>query len=254
MDQVEPLTGFVIVDQCHVASLSVLFRISRFNCPYLLGLATRAQRQDGLTELMHAHLGQTVFELAAPEDQNRAEPILDIKDTSFQFEYREDWHGLVTALCQDEKRNRNIAGDVLQATAGNGRKAVVISERVGHLHDLARIIGTAHGECEILTGENSDSFRAKIARRFALGKLKILMAPFKSVPSIPAKGATDLFICSPVKYQDYLAQILGAVLNGKVGHERRRPVIHDYKDKTEVLRRSLDMRVKCYQSLGAVSR
>jgi superfamily II DNA or RNA helicase len=201
---------------------------------------------------MEACIGQKIAELPAPGDRSEVEPILKIESTGFDLDFPDDWHGLITALGHDEKRNRILAGDILESTAGRDRKAVIISERIGHLQELARIIGAAQGECQILTAETSPLVRARAAKRFSKGRLKILMSTFKSSPSIPAKGATDLFICSPVTHQDYLAQIVGSVLVGGDRNRRGRPIIHDYRDNLEVLRRSLDTRVKCYRSMGAV--
>ena len=133
--------------------LTVFFRVSRFNCPFVLGLASSPRRSDGLTKLMEAYIGQRVYQIVPPDSVNRVGPLLKIRTTGFDYDYQDDWSEMVTALCTDPERNHLIVSDILQATADRRAKALVISERIAQLEELRRQTKAAYGpEGEIITG------------------------------------------------------------------------------------------------------
>jgi len=252
LDQVEPQTGFLIVDQCNLVSLKVYFKAGLFRCPFMLGLGTSPKRSGGLTGLMNAYLGPRIYQIYPDYDRlEETRPLVKVRPTSFDYSYQDDWSEMITALCQDEGRNGLIVTDILQETANPKTKALVISERIGHLEDLKGRIEAGYGEAGVITGETSPSKREEIARRFARGRLQVVLIPFKSVPSLEIKGVNRLFVASPVKYGDYMAHVTGRLLTPEAnnGHS----VIFDYQDKPEPLRASLKRRLKIYQTMGVSS-
>ena len=251
LHQIEPHTGFVIIDQCDKANLKIFFKAAQFNCPYLLGLANSSQRSDGLTKLMEAYIGQRVYQINPPDSLRQEKPILKIKPTSFEYEYRDDWSEMIKALCQDTERNHLITTDIFQAAAGNRAKILVISERIGHLQEILLQIREAYGpDGEIITGETSDNKRVEIFRRFDMGKLPIILITQKSIHTLDVKQANYLFVASPLKYSDHLTQIVGKLLC--INHGDQIPVIYDYQDGPTILRSSLKRRLKVYRLMGAV--
>ena len=139
----------------------------------------------------------------------------------FSHGYQDDWSDMIRALCQDQERNGLIVADILQETADPGAKAVVISERIGHLEDLRERIEAAYSEAEIITGEIREAKREEIFRRFDRGKLAIILVTLKSIHTLEVKRANRLFVTSPLKYGDHLTQIVGKLLG--TARENRGP-------------------------------
>jgi len=255
IEQLKPQIGFLIIDQCDKASLKVFFKASMFNCPYVLGLANASKRSDRLTRLMCAYIGPRVCEIW-PEDGwtsfqglGKARPALKIKPTSFTYNYKDDWHEMITTLCQDEERNRLITADILQETANPSIKALVISERINHLEMLLQQIKRGYSDGAIITGYTSNKEREYITSRFDRGKLQIILITFKTISTIELKKINRLFIASPVKYDDHIVQIIGKMLG--TGQGDPQSAIYDYREKPEVLTRSLNRRLKIYRAVGA---
>jgi len=252
LDPLETQIGFVIVDSCDRANLKVYFKASLFNCQYMLGLAESPKRSGGLTRLMNAYLGPRIYQIYPQDEIRQARPVLKITETGFKYNYQDDFSEMITVLCQDPERNRLIVGDILQAVAGPGAKALVISERVEHLVELKTRIKEAYSEAEIITGDTSDTGREKITRRFDQGKLQIILVTLKSVCRLKVKRANYLFVASPLKYGDHLTQVVGKLLID-TGKKEQRPVIYDYRDEPEQLKTSLRRRLKTYRTMGAVN-
>jgi len=251
LDQVEPFTGFIIIDQCEKANLKVFFKVALFNCPFILGLANSANRADGLTKLMEAYIGQRVYQLKPPEALSQIRPVLKIRDTGFDYEYHDDWPEMVTALCENQERNALIMADILQAVSDRWAKILVVSERIGHLEDLKARVDASYVQAEILTGETTESRRADIVRRFTTGRLQIVMVTFKSIPTIDIKKVNHLFFISPVKFDAFIIQLVGRLLVS--GNDVHRAFIHDYKDIPEQLKNSYRRRMKTYRRMGATA-
>jgi hypothetical protein len=253
LDQVEPQTGFVIVDPCDRANLKIYFKAALFNCPYMLGLAISPKRQGGLTRLMNAYLGPRVYQIYPEEEAHRVRPILKVVSTGWEYDYEDDFPEMITALCQDQGRNDLMVRDILQATAEPGARALVVSERVGHLEELKERIKESYGEAEIITGSSSDKGREEITGRFDEGKLQIILVTLKSIHTLEVKYADHLFVSSPLKYGNHISQIVGKLLSaGQKGEGEPRSVIHDYGDEPGILKASLKQRLKIYRSMGAL--
>lgn len=252
LDHVEPLTGFVIIDQCDLMSLKVFFTVAKFNCPYVLGLASSTKRKDGLTSFMKVLIGERVFKITPQGESSNVKPVINIQDTGFDYEYKDDWPEMVTALCGDEDRNQLIVTDILQAVSNNPlTKALVISERVKHLKDLKQRIDNSYNQAEIITGDTPEKKRKEIYRRFETGKLQVVMITFKSIPSIEIRKVNHLFFVSPVKFDSLISQLVGVIIRTE-GNDSKR-VVFDYRDKVEQLKNSLKRRMKIYNSMEIVS-
>ena len=253
IDQIEPQIGFVIVDSCDRANLKIYFKASLFNCPYMLGLAGSPKRSGGLTRLMKSYLGPRLYQICPEEEMHRARPVLKISATGFEYDYEDDFSEMITALCQDQGRNHLIVQDILQATVEPGARALVISERVGHLTELKERIKEAYSEAEIVTGDITEKRREEITERFDQGKLQIILVTLKSIHTLEVKQADHLFVASPLKYGDHLAQVVGKLLgNSQKEQGEQRPVICDYRDEPGILKASLKQRLKIYRSMGAL--
>jgi len=254
MDQIKSQTGFVIVDQCDAANLKIFFKgVMPLDCPYMFGLANVPRRSDGLTRLMCAYLGPKLHHIKLAgrfEGLGKDRPIVRINKTSFQYNYQDDWLEMISTLCQDQDRNHMIVTGILKEVADRSIRSLVVSERIGHLETLLEMIEDACGEGVIVTGETAKARREEITRRFDRGKLQVIFITYKSLNTFEVTRANRLFVVSPVKYGDYVTQIVGKLIGN--GQREQPSVIHEYRDEIELLEVSLKRRLKVYRSMGAV--
>jgi len=230
--------GFLIVDQCDQVGMTTIFKTGYINCGYMLGIAS-GPRRDGLTKLMEAYLGQRLYRITA---QVVSGVKVTVRPTAFDYDYQNDWFDMLKALTLDGERNRLIAEDILQTAAQRG-KVLFISERLEHLSAIAETVKTMNGpECGIIHANKPSRDHEETIHRYNRGWLKIAGCVFKSVPIIAnLQRVDDLFICSPVRYDDYLFKLLLKLADG---------TLYEYRDRARPLRTSMAQRMKIYRMMG----
>ena len=114
---------------------------------------------------------------------------------------------------------------------------------------LLQQIKRGYSDGAIIVGDTREKEREHIAARFDRGKLQIILITFKTISTIEVKKINRLFVASPVKYDDHIVQIIGKMLGAGQGDPQ--PVIYDYRDKSELLNKSLNRRLKIYKAMGA---
>lgn len=235
-DIVPKETGLLVIDRVDYVSWSVIWKTRHINSRAQWGLATGA-RGDGLTRLMEVYIGPRSVALEAFQ----AAPGLRV--TATEFDAQGEYEDVMKALQADPARNSAIAADILQAAAADLR-CVVLSDRILHLSDIGSRVAEALGpEFRILHSTVKEADLALAVDRFNRGKLRILAVPIKSVPLLdPVKTVDRLFITAPVKTTDYLMRLIARM--GEDG------MIHEYRDRTPLLKWSLGRRVRVYRRMG----
>ncbi len=212
--------------------------------------ATAAKRDDALTGLMTAHLGPVLHKV--PVEQvyqgfSAKRPLLIKRPTRFDFDYRENYGEMVTALSQDEERNRLIVSDILAETAEEAARAIVVCERREHLERLRKMLELDYRMADVVSALTRPGELERIVNRFERGKLQVICVTVKSLHLIKVDRITHLFMASPVAYGEYVAQAVGKVLWAK-GEKPAR--IFDYVDRPLVLEEGLKKRLKIYGGMG----
>lgn len=149
--------GMVILDECHhVTALTYRDVVDRFPARYRFGLSATPERQPGLLALAEAYLGPVVAKTPRKGLLERGllvQPTVQPVETRFRFDYtptyrdednklhRNNWGKLVTALCEDRRRNRMIADTIVDyaVTAPAPRAQLVISRNKSHLAAIAAL-------------------------------------------------------------------------------------------------------------------
>lgn len=256
IDEAREAAGFLIIDQAETANLNVLRKIVLpFDGLYMLGLCNRRERTDGLTDIMTAYLGEVLHEIKLPgkfAGLGADRPRLIVKQTAFNYPYRDDFKELITGLCRDRERNSLLVADILQQSANPSIRVLVLSDRIEHLKAIKEGILQAQGqEAAIITGETGDKERREIAERFRK-RAGILMMTYRSLGGVDIRGIDRLFITVPIKNGDYIGQAVGAlVAGGGASDETGR--VFDYRDvEVPVLDSSFLKRRKLYAAMGVV--
>ena len=141
--------GTVVLDEAHHLAAryfsEVFFRIP---ARHVLGLTATPRRKDSCTALLHEHMGP--FAYMEEADPGAASVV--------QVAYRSPWQTrsgmelpppetqkLRTKMTKDVKRNELILRWCLRS-AGCGRRTILLSDRVQHLHDLLALFVAANGD------------------------------------------------------------------------------------------------------------
>ena len=240
--------GHIIVDECHRTPSSMFTDIIKeFDCRFMLGLTATPMRRDGLTELIHWYIGDPVHSVSQQDlDRHGAvlKPRIITRPTAFTFNYRRNYQDLMAALTSDTARNELIAADIVGEVKNNAGTALVVSDRVSHCEDLCRMLEGRGLQPLLLTGRVAGEERAAIVSRVQQGEVTVLVATIQLIgEGFDCTGLTSLFLCTPIKFEGRLTQVIGRILRPAAGKE---PKVFDYLDPVGVLKASARARRLTY--------
>lgn len=262
------------MSNCHrVPSRTFTEALAAFDCRYVYGFSATPHRADGLTPLIHWHIGPLAHEVGRRGLEKRGAVLRAVvipRPTDFATavelappSYSENYDpgkdygsygGLVRELTMDRERNLMIAGDMVRESR-NGT-CLVITDRKGHALELAGMVRGLGVACECLTGDSED--RAGIVARVRAGKVRAVAATAQLIgEGFDCRELCGLFLAMPVKAgrteaggeATRLIQYLGRVLRPAPGKEFA--VVYDYYDPgVPVLMRAWRSRLREYKKLG----
>lgn len=136
--------GMVITDECHRIGASTWAAVlPRFSAAWRVGLTATDRRKDGAQNVFFYHIGPVVYRArtAAMIPQLRKVYTGSLSSPIDRGSYHVERHRLTTQqilsqLVKNEFRNRAIADDIVEAIR-NGRKIMVVSERLEHLRRIS---------------------------------------------------------------------------------------------------------------------
>ena len=245
-------TGFLIVDECHRTPARTFTRaVAAFDSRYMLGLSATPYRKDRLTPLIHLFLGDTVHVIEHRELVEEKVIVTGrvlVRETDFDYDYRDDYPELIGALAADPDRNRRIVSDVA-AWAVDGGTALVVSDRLEHCRHLEQAIGSAGVETRLITGALPKRARQDAVSDLKTGRARVLVATLQLIGEgfdLPVLSA--LFLATPISFTGRIVQTLGRVLRSSRG--KTEAVVYDYADRAAILRHAFRKRLRVYRRLG----
>ncbi|MBC2710628.1 MAG: DEAD/DEAH box helicase family protein [Desulfosarcina sp.] len=251
----ENKVGFLIVDNCHHANLKQFTdAVANFKSPFMIGLSCVRRRLDGLDDVMKAYLGPVVAEVQVPKKPSSSiRPVYQVQRTGFDYFYQNDYGKMMAALCCDENRNEMIVKDILAETARFANQAVVVAERVEHLERIQKRLKSARKKkVAIITGQTPEKQKKQIQALFDERQVSVLLITQKSIPYLSVRSIKRLFIAAPLKFHGHLVQVVGNLLYGS--DIVKGAIIYDYLDQPNVLKASLNSRLKSYRLMGVAAR
>ncbi len=159
---------------------------------------------------------------------------------------------LYEALRNDDTRNDMICADILIALS-EGRSPLVLTERVEHLHQLAKRLSKRVSDMIVLHGGIGQKAlreaRARLAESSGSTKCPILATGRYIGEGFDDPRLDTLFLTLPVSWQGTIAQYVGRLHRL---HEGKREVrVYDYADlNVPMLSRMFDRRCHGYEALG----
>lgn len=246
--------GHIVVDEAHRTPATMFTEtVQAFDSQYLLGLSATPFRRDGLTRLIYITLGDRVHRVDAQELRANGAvmtPEVVRRETSFQYAYADDYPKMVSALVEDQDRNRQIANDVIQQVKYRSGTALVVSDRVQHCQTLAGIIQEKSKlKVQILTGLCSKGEREQIVADVQAGKVDVLCSTVQLLgEGFDCSGLSSLFLGTPIKFKGRLLQVVGRILRPGDG---KRPIVFDYVDShVDVLKSQAKSRERAFAELA----
>ena len=193
--------GLLIVDECHhVPANTFCEALMTMPQRYRLGLTATPKRQDGLTNLLHWHMGEVLFEITTQDLVNRglvSRPLIRQVRTGWSIpgDERPEWTTIVSQMCGDEDRTQFILDQVDKLVRNEGRQVLVLSDRVAHCEQMAEELKGEGLRAAALVGRVSKTKRAKILEAADKRELDVIFAtclaglgPTRSRHSVPYRS------------------------------------------------------------------
>ncbi len=235
---VPPIFGFTIVDEVHhlpsQTFSKVLFKV---NAPYLLGLSATPERKDGLTKVLHWHLGKIIY---AELPDRRNQPTTEVRVVRYTAPYPLDpkrYAAMITSICNDVRRNRLLVAAVkkiLVEDVDNLRNVLILTERLEHVNLLQKEIAVFEPDTAVIVGGMKKADVDVAIQRRILIATYMLMSEGNNVPKL-----NTIVIASPKRD---VAQALGRIFRQL--HTIVHPIVLDVSDTC--LRRQEQERLKTY--------
>lgn len=233
--------GCVIVDECHHAvqsykATSMFAKVmNQISCRYKFGLTATPYRGDGLEKGMFALIGGICADVDEKEVEYKTVPILEHfyatyyepKDNVFNGDGTLDYTRLITDVCEDEERNRQIA-DVIFNLDGS---CLILSDRLSQLEKIMNLV-SERKRCKMIKA--SSNKKGKEERRLAVkglqvGEIDCLFASYKlAKEGLDIPSLRHVVMASPVKDKATVIQSAGRVMRKDTGKEFGE--VHDFID------------------------
>jgi len=239
--------GHLIVDECHHAPADAFSRVvSQFPARYLLGLSATPYRRDGLDAVIGYFLGPVVATMDERALADRlVKPHVIKRETGISVR-GDSFTELVSQLTTDVARNALIIGDVADAVAA-GRRCLVLSDRVGHVEELATLLQAEGLTAAALHGKQGKRQRAQAVADAGAGELDVLVATCALVgEGFDCPRLDALFQATPISYEGRVVQYIGRVSRTAPG--KKDAVVYDYCDQHPILWSSWRKRAGVYRA------
>jgi superfamily II DNA or RNA helicase len=235
-DQVAPLIGHIVVDECHRApSRTFTEAVTAFDSRFMLGLSATPWRRDKLSRLIFWYLGDVNHEVNKAQLEHKGHILkADViyRPTAFEpyFDPVNDYSRMLSELTADDSRNHLIAADVEKEARDGEGICLVLSDRKKHCETLQGILRYKHGlESERLTGDLADEARKRVMENLQKGQVNVLIATGQLIgEGFDCPDLSTLFLATPIRFSGRVTQYLGRILRPAQNKARAR--VYDYVD------------------------
>jgi superfamily II DNA or RNA helicase len=227
--------GFLLVDECHrCPSKTFLDVVTAFDSKYMIGLSATPFRRDGLTKLIHFHLGDEVHRVDGQqliENGNICKATVETIETQFRtvLDCSLKYSKVLSELCEDENRNQLVASHAVSEAKDNAGITLILSDRKSHCEALRAVLSTKGVESDILTGDVSKKKRIELTGRLSDGLCKVLIGTSQLLSEgFDCPSISSILLSTPMKWQGRVIQSIGRALRPSSGKTHARIV--DFAD------------------------
>ena len=245
--------GAVVCDECHhTPSTTFTEVLQAFPARYRLGLTATPDRSDGLAGVMYAVMGGQVARLTVRQLAEAGRVLLPLVRqirTGFRYPYTDRFQELMAALVADRPRNDLIA-ERIAAEARAGRRCLVLSERVWHCAEMARVLQAVAPDVRsaVLTHETKEKARAYVLRGIGQGGIPVVFATQLADEGLDIPAVDRLVLAAGGRAAGRVQQRVGRAMRALAGKD---PEILDFVDGGPVLEAQARARAReVYGPLG----
>ena len=250
--------GHVIVDECHHVPAVSFERIMReVRARFIVGLTATPRRRDGHHPILQLQLGPARFTIDAKKQAaTRAfDHKLIVRETGFRLPGDAadlSIQDIYRQLSQDERRNRLILDDVVQALEEK-RSPILLTERRDHLQYFAERLQGLARNLIILQGGMKTKDRCTAIERLATipeNEERLVLATGRFIGEGFDDARLDtLFLAMPVSWKGTLVQYSGRL--HRKHHAKTEVRMMDYVDRyVPMLARMFEKRMRGYRAMG----
>ncbi len=242
--------GSLVLDEAHrCPAEQTAAVVSQFPARYVLGLTATPYRRDKLDAVLEFYLGPIVARIDKEDLADRLiTPRIIKRDTSLH-PMGDSFAEIVSDLVAMRARNALITEDVAQAVA-DGRRCLVLSERVSHVRELTRLLRARGIAAAALYGSLGKKARGRVVEDLAAGELAVVVATISLIAEgFDAPRLDALFLTTPMSYGGRVVQAIGRVSRTAPGKEDA--IVVDYTDDNRLLWATWRNRKGVYDDQGA---
>ena len=242
--------GFTIFDECHHLGAQSFSRVlQRIQTKSMLGLSATPTREDGLTKVFFWFLGKPVYW----EKTREPDPTVEVKNVMIRSDdvtyntVPTNWRGepvtaqLLTNILGCAERTAEIVRWVLRL-AQDERKILVLSERIGHLEEIERLVAAARPELKI--SYYIGGMKEKVREEGAAAANVLLASYAMASEAMNIKTLNTVVLASPRKHVE---QSTGRILRVRQSERTIIPVIVDIVDSHMMYRGQWRKRTAYYR-------
>ncbi len=242
--------GLVIVDECHHIPAETFSRVMLTQAGrYRLGLTATPERADGLTKILHWHLGDAVHEVEREQLQDSGHvltPRIKVVDTGWTTAITEP-HKRKRALAQHTERNAILCDEVL-ALVREHRRVIVLVDLVEHAQALEVALTVQGAEARALVGKMTPSQRGQVLQDVERGAVSVVVATSLADEGLDLPSLDACVLATPCGNVARVEQRIGRVLRPREG--KPRPIVVDLVDAFGPARGYWRRRAKLYRERG----
>lgn len=246
--------GQIIVDECHhLSAFSFEAILKRAKARYVLGLTATPIRRDGQQPIIFMQCGPIRHTAAKPEGAPRQlEVVPQFLPAMIELPVDAGIQDVFRHLSEDDSRTESIVTNIVQAYR-DGRKLLVLTERMGHLDAIKAQLGDEVQALFVLHGRMSKKNRDELintlnalpedAPRVLLATGRLVGEGFDHPP------LDTLVLAMPVSWKGTLQQYAGRLHREHAAKTDVR--IYDFIDTGHLaLLRMWDKRQRGYRAMG----
>ena len=224
--------GAVLIDEAHHSpARSWAALLDQLPARYRYGFTATAFRKDGLGKLMFRSIGGITAKVSRAEVESAGAivaPDIQTVGTNFAYTLQDatGWGEMITALVQDDDRNRLIAREISSRLRPE-RRALVLSDRISHVHRLAALLEELNPT--VLTGKLSKSDREAAMGAVRAGARLTIATSSLLGEGVDVPGWDLLVMATPMAGGPRTLQAVGRVSRAAPG--KREATVVDFVDR-----------------------
>jgi superfamily II DNA or RNA helicase len=241
--------GFTIFDECHHLGASYFCKaLQKIQTKCMLGLSATPDREDGLTCVFEAYLGEPVYKNTqrAPDKEAVVKAVwFDSEDPAYK-EVPVNWRGetvtakLLNQVADFELRNQKIMQLIHEYAADKDRFLLILSDRISQLEWFEKALK----ETTYVTGYYIGGMKQALLDKNA-ETCQILLATYQMASeAFSVKKLNTVILATPRKN---VQQSTGRIFRQRIEERKVAPHIIDIIDSHECHKRRWYVRQKFYK-------